>query len=48
MFANKTVADAKEFSNQGFTYKAGVLDFNDCILCQSVMDHGRTKTSELR
>ena len=33
VFANKTVADAKEFSNHGITYKAGVLDFNDCILC---------------
>ena len=33
MFANKTVADAKEFSNQGIIYKAGALDFNDCILC---------------
>ena len=34
VFANKTVADAKEYFTQGFTYMAGVLDleFNGCIL----------------
>jgi len=31
VFANKTVADAKEFSNHGIFYKAGALDFNECI-----------------
>ena len=33
VFANKTVADAKEFSNHGIFYQAGILDFNNCILC---------------
>ena len=33
MFANKTVADAKEFSNHGIFYQAGALSFNGCILC---------------
>ena len=33
VFANKTVADAKEISNHGTFYQAGILDFNNCILC---------------
>ena len=33
VFANKTVADAKEVSNPGIVYEVQARSFNDCILC---------------